>query len=496
MIWWIVQNVVITTGLIALVWLIGRVGHVGPVARHALWVVVLLKFLTPPVLEWPWAVPDPLGFAGVTSHSAEPDDVLMAEVAREGSLDQPNHDPLEGGRESGERPKAPADLIARAGPWLLTFWLTGSVGLIGVEVMRLVRLSRQRLRTPADSALTTRVAELAAKLGVGPLPVVLVAGNVSPMVWGFGRPRLLWPAELPDDLDDTCIDGLLVHELAHVRRGDHLVGWLELAAGIVWWWNPLFWYVRSALREESELACDAWVISALPNGRRAYAESLIALSSAAFRGASSSFAAVGVRTTGRRILERRLVMVMKGRSSLRLSFAAVCGLVLVGTAALPTWVVAAQSAPPTPTRVLTQVVPPVSQATPSVAPSPRTPPATATRTLVPRHTVLRQQATTPAPARRPTVAVPSRTLRVVTEGRHANLTEEGQALIEALGREQQVIRDEAERRLAEKRDATVKALETLQEQYARAGKLDEAVAIRDYLRAGGPNPRIMTGRVR
>ena len=45
---------------------------------------------------------------------------------------------------------------------------------------------------------------------------------------------------------------------------------------------------------------------------------------------------------------------------------------------------------------------------------------------------------------------------------------------------------EIERRMTERRDAVIKALTDLQEQYTKAGKLDEAVAIRDYLRAGGP----------
>jgi beta-lactamase regulating signal transducer with metallopeptidase domain len=67
-----------------------------------------------------------------------------------------------------------------------------------------------------------------------------------------------------------------VHELAHGKRRDHGVVWIELAAGVIWWWNPVFWHVRSRLREQAELSCDAWVISALPHGRRAYAESLLA----------------------------------------------------------------------------------------------------------------------------------------------------------------------------------------------------------------------------
>ena len=61
MAWWIFQNVVMTTALAAMVLLIGRTARLGPVARHALWVLVLLKFITPPLVQWPWAAPDPLG---------------------------------------------------------------------------------------------------------------------------------------------------------------------------------------------------------------------------------------------------------------------------------------------------------------------------------------------------------------------------------------------------------------------------------------------------
>ena len=47
---------------------------------------------------------------------------------------------------------------------------------------------------------------------------------------------------------------------------------MELLAACVWWWNPLFWYVRQQVRENAELACDAWVVDAIPKGRRVYAE--------------------------------------------------------------------------------------------------------------------------------------------------------------------------------------------------------------------------------
>ena len=65
MAWWIFQNVVITTALAAAVLGVCRMSRLGPVARHALWVLVLVKFVTPPIVAWPWAMPDPLGLASM-----------------------------------------------------------------------------------------------------------------------------------------------------------------------------------------------------------------------------------------------------------------------------------------------------------------------------------------------------------------------------------------------------------------------------------------------
>ena len=241
--------------------------------------------------------------------------------------------------------------------WLIWVWAAGGVGLVVFEGVRLARLARRvKSAVPADLTIAARVADLSARLGLRPVPVLTMPFATSPMVWCLGRPRLLWPASLTADSTDACVDGVLVHELAHVKRRDHFVGWIELAAAVVWWWNPLFWFVRSALREQAELACDAWVISALPDGRRAYAESLLALSGATLHGtpSSSMVAVIGIRPGSRRALERRLVMIMKGRAPLRLPLAGLLALVLTAAVALPAFATdsSQQTPPPPPSRRL------------------------------------------------------------------------------------------------------------------------------------------------
>jgi hypothetical protein len=154
-------------------------------------------------------------------------------------------------------------------------------------------------------------------------------------VWGFGLARLVWPEGLEECLPPEGQRAVLVHELAHLRRRDHWVGWLLLVAGCVWWWHPLFWLVRRRLHCEAELACDAWVVGSLPEARRAYAEALIEVSRLASR------PAVPVPALGaagrRRDFERRLVMILRERMSCRLSRRVLLGVGLLALLALPAW---------------------------------------------------------------------------------------------------------------------------------------------------------------
>jgi hypothetical protein len=376
-------------------------------------------------------------------------------------------------------------------------WAIGALGLLLLETIRVLQLARRvRRGRAADPAIVARVYELSASLDLKPVPVVLVTGHASPMVWCFGRTRLLWPYELDADLVDSCIDGLIVHELAHVKRRDHLVGWIELAAGVVWWWNPLFWFVRAALREQAELACDAWVISTLPNGRRAYAESLLALSGAALRGnRSPAMAVLGIRASSRRVLERRLVMIMKGRVPLRLPLAGVFTIALVAAATLPAWATGQQTAPPPPAPALPATQPSPAPAAPAAA-LPSTAPAPPSRRYIPVAVDAQQPPPAPrvAPSRSPApqttapkVVAPAQRRDVAwIFANPVKLPEDAQQLVQTYDADVAAIYKEIEGKVEARRQAAIKSLEALQDQLTKAGKLDEAVAVRDYLRAGGP----------
>src|SRR5271166_2437867 len=79
-----------TVSLLALLaLLLGRWRRLGPAARHALWLVVLLKLLTPPLLFWPWPLTLPAGDALPVSRHDPPPERAAIEPARAAVVDLP-----------------------------------------------------------------------------------------------------------------------------------------------------------------------------------------------------------------------------------------------------------------------------------------------------------------------------------------------------------------------------------------------------------------------
>ena len=176
-------------------------------------------------------------------------------------------------------------------------------------------------------------------------------------------------------------------------------------------------------------------------------------------------------------------MIMKGRAPVRLSLGAFLAIALVAGATLPAWAISGAQQTPPPS---TQTPPVVVQTTPSSA---TTPPGAVPRVVsVQTQTPPPSKATTKTPPKSVPI-FPDKSLPkwVVYRSDPAALPADGQELLAAYEKDRSAIMEDAQKKADARREAAVKALEALQEQYTKAGKLDEAIAIRDYLKAGGPN---------
>jgi hypothetical protein len=204
-----------------------------------------------------------------------------------------------------------------------------------------------RHAVPAPDWIVAELETLADRFGVRAPEVLAVPGLGVPMLWCLGRPKLLLPAHLLKTLGSDRWRGVLAHELAHLKRGDPWVSRLSLLAGLVWWWNPVYWLARRRIDAEAELACDAWVVWALPGDRVVYAGTMLDICESLCRTELPPLApALGVSGTGR-LFERRLTMILKDRVPCRLSLPGLIGPGLLALMGLPSWTAAAPAIPRT-----------------------------------------------------------------------------------------------------------------------------------------------------
>jgi beta-lactamase regulating signal transducer with metallopeptidase domain len=247
-----------------------------PAVRYWLWQVVALKLLLMPfwtvalpLPPWPGSADHPAPAVG-TGPPATPIDgrpiSTSVPTAHDGAVSAPSV------------PRARAWLGAVSWPaWLLLAWLVGVAAQVGgliCQRWRLARLLRQTV--PADASINATVADLSAQLGLRRPPRTMLLDRAgSPFVGGLWRPVLVLPRDTLAALDPGQLRQVLLHELAHVRRRDLLWGWLPEVARLVWWFNPVAWWVAARVRLERELACDQLVLAHGGASAADYAETLV-----------------------------------------------------------------------------------------------------------------------------------------------------------------------------------------------------------------------------
>jgi len=296
-----------------------------PALTHLLWVLVLVKLVTPPLVRVPlaWPAPPPVAAEDAEEPAGVP--VRMVLVGGGAAFEAAPEPP-----EAAAEPPAPFAW----GYWPGAVWLAGMLGWYGLAWRRSAEFSRLlKLGLPAGPDLVQRVARLAALLGVRAPRVVLLPGRLPPLVWGAHDPVLALPEGIEARTAGAGLDTLVMHELAHVRRGDPWVRWLEASALGAWWWCPLAWYASRELREAEEQCCDAWVVRVLPGEKKAYAAALIDVLDFLAGAPSPPLMASGLGPVAD--LKRRLTMILRGVTPARMGRPASLAVLALAAVVLP-----------------------------------------------------------------------------------------------------------------------------------------------------------------
>jgi outer membrane protein assembly factor BamA/beta-lactamase regulating signal transducer with metallopeptidase domain len=278
-----------------------------PHLAHALWLVVLLKCLTPPIWSspagifcWLRSTPDmPAESAPLFENAASSTAVvpIPAAGAIEFALGKPIMLVSPSNREqAGTRPQisssqipfslesadSPTPIVRQRQASLrmgaLSVWILGSMLVAAIAGLRLLLCLRylRQCGIRRDAQLDERIVRLRRQLSVRPKVRLLISNSrVGPAVLGFFRPTILLPECIVSGRSADELEPLLAHELIHVRRGDLGVGMLQVLAQAVWWFHPLVWYAGRKLSREAERCCDEEVIGSLNCDPARYARSLL-----------------------------------------------------------------------------------------------------------------------------------------------------------------------------------------------------------------------------
>ena len=313
------------------VWLLQR-NQDRPRLSHALCLTLLAALLVPPLISIPVLQPTlpPPGPAGVVGFGE------LRSVTLTGAPG--------GGWFTGY-----------AGSGLVLAWVLGAVAVLLSTLVRARRFRRSLMAVSrgASPDLRRMAREVARTLGLAKVPEIHTTDAlVSPMAyWSGGATHVLIPSALLETMPQAELRWILAHELAHVRRRDHLVRWLEWLACTAFWWNPVAWWARRRLRAAGELCCDALVVNAFNCAPRDYARALVrAIDLVCTERTPRPPAFASAADSGRRtqFLERRIRMIITNnppstlprglRTPLRCGLVALLavGLVYCGERTLPT----------------------------------------------------------------------------------------------------------------------------------------------------------------
>jgi hypothetical protein len=114
------------------------------------------------------------------------------------------------------------------------------------------------------------------RLDLDRVPAIVFSKEaVTPAVYGVFRPVLLLPAHYTESLASEEAEHVLLHELAHLKRGDLLVHGGILALQIIYWFNPFVAMARRQVKHLREICCDLTVANLLEEETMSYRKTLL-----------------------------------------------------------------------------------------------------------------------------------------------------------------------------------------------------------------------------
>ncbi len=265
---WVWQSLLYGTIFAGLTYLLIRLMRLraGSAIQAGLWLIVLVKFLVPVGPSWTFSlsnvcrqlrVPSPVYNVPSTDlPTFHVDNTYTADVD---SLDHGT--PVEVLIMPEHLPSA-EDVEPPRRHWTTLVGTAYALCVLSLLVLRIRSyrglVAHCRSLPGADAQTLDIVLSVCRRLGVRRIPSVKISNDRPPFVMRFVSPLLVIPRHLlvrPDELETV-----IVHEIAHLRRGDIFVRYIQWIAGILFFFWPVVAWINRRLDVAREYACDEWAL--------------------------------------------------------------------------------------------------------------------------------------------------------------------------------------------------------------------------------------------
>ncbi len=295
------------------------------VFRYFLWLLVLAKLLLPTSFSAPTSLAywlgDQLPAVAVQPASppadvpplpgpvinSSPIETIAANSAPAMAPAAPIHHDTLGEAVAMPQPPAATASLAPSLSWQAIVFVLWLAVFITMTLLMLQKLYFVRgliaQAGPAGDELTGLLNECRVQMRMKhPVALKLSPNAASPAVCGLLRPVILLPQGLSAELDPRHLKAILLHELAHIKRADLWVSFLQTILQIAYFYHPLLWLANLIIRRLREQAVDEMVLVVMADQAEDYPNTLLKVSKLAF---------------SRPALSLRLLGVVESKSSLR-----------------------------------------------------------------------------------------------------------------------------------------------------------------------------------
>ncbi|HDR6298631.1 MULTISPECIES: M56 family metallopeptidase [Bacillus] len=307
--------------------------------QYMLWIVLMIRLLLP------WSPDSSYSIYSLLSYSSSVSEVIPKNMPAAESIVNIESDrkvEFESNSEtvtknSGPEVKAGAEQQTAFSLYKIALyvWLAGVIILAVITFITNRRLYSYIKKQPdiTDEQVVTVFNRCKQSMKMKKAVSLRLAGKIaSPTVFSFFRPKVLLSKKHMKVLNEQQLQYVFYHELAHIKRNDVAVNWIMYSLLLLNWFNPILWYAYFCMREDQELACDAYALTFIDKEEQiAYGHTIITL----LEHYSYQAPSLANLSRNKRTLKRRIVMIKKfQKKSYRLSLLGVIAIVAIASLSL------------------------------------------------------------------------------------------------------------------------------------------------------------------